>query len=263
MPSDTASVSFALTWEGMTLEATIDVPAAVVPTRRMLPIVQEFTSAVVGMGESYVEQRGKAISCRAGCGACCRQLVPVAETEARHLRDLVAAMPEPRRTAVRDRFADAETRLAAAGMLARLRDPAGALATPEIGIEFFRLGIPCPFLEAESCSIHPDRPLSCREYLVTSPAENCGDPEGRPIDQVPTPGFAMTSLATLDGPTATGTGVRWVPLVLSLSWADANPEPPAAETGAEQFNKFLKTFTALKKERPPVDVVPPRPETTP
>jgi Fe-S-cluster containining protein len=36
--------------------------------------------------------------------------------------------------------------------------------------------MPCPFLEDESCSIHPDRPLVCREYLVTSPAELCAGP---------------------------------------------------------------------------------------
>ncbi|HEY5241787.1 MAG TPA: YkgJ family cysteine cluster protein [Polyangiaceae bacterium] len=28
--------------------------------------------------------------------------------------------------------------------------------------------VSCPFLEEESCSIHPDRPPICREYLVTS-----------------------------------------------------------------------------------------------
>ena len=47
-----------------------------------------------------VAARGEAISCKAGCGACCRQLVPVSETEAHHLRDVVEAMPEPRRAAV-------------------------------------------------------------------------------------------------------------------------------------------------------------------
>ncbi len=42
---------------------------------------------------------------------------------------------------------------------------------------YFHLGIACPFLEDESCSIHADRPISCREYLVTSPAVNCADPK--------------------------------------------------------------------------------------
>jgi hypothetical protein len=35
-------------------------------------------------------------------------------------------------------------------------------------VRYFLQGVACPFLEAESCGIHPDRPLACREYLVTS-----------------------------------------------------------------------------------------------
>src|SRR5436305_2819221 len=94
---------------------------------------------------------------------------------------------------------------------------------------YFNLGIDCPFLEDESCSIHPDRPLSCREYLVTSPAEHCTAPTRDTIRRVPTPGFAMTAFAILDGPPPVGKGCRWVPLVLALEWAEANPEPPATE----------------------------------
>ena len=42
-----------------------------------------------------------------------------------------------------------------------------------LGLEYFKPQIPCPFLEDESCSIYAERPFVCREYLVTSPAENC------------------------------------------------------------------------------------------
>ena len=49
----------------------------------------------------------------------------------------------------------------------------------ELAYEYFKHGIACPFLEDESCSIHPDRPMACREYLVSSPAENCRAPRRR------------------------------------------------------------------------------------
>ena len=45
----------------------------------------------------------------------------------------------------------------------------------------------CPFLEEESCSIHPDRPLVCREYLVTSPAELCAGPTQEGVTPVAVP----------------------------------------------------------------------------
>ena len=44
--------------------------------------------------------------------------VPVAASEVHALRHLIDAMPAPRRTAVRERFADAVRRLDAAGALA-------------------------------------------------------------------------------------------------------------------------------------------------
>lgn len=41
---------------------------------------------------------GRVVSCRKGCGACCRQLVPLAWSEAYQPGELVNALPEPRRT---------------------------------------------------------------------------------------------------------------------------------------------------------------------
>src|SRR5687767_4295062 len=60
---------------------------------------------------------GRAISCRAGCGACCRQLVAISVVEAESLAQLVAAMPEERAAVIRERFAAALKRLEEAGLL--------------------------------------------------------------------------------------------------------------------------------------------------
>jgi Fe-S-cluster containining protein len=245
------SASFKIAWEGRELSATVTVPTETVSPRRLLPMVQNLTNALVGMGESLVEALGEKVSCKAGCGACCRQLVPVSETEARHIRDLVEAMPEPRRTEVRERFATLRTQLAAAGLLERLLRSNDNTRNAELGIEYFRAGLACPFLENESCSIHPDRPLSCREYLVTSPPDNCQSPTVNNVRRVPTPGFAMTSFARLDGPAKFG--VRWVPLALAPEWADAHPEPPIAIPGVKHFEQFMNTLLNAKVP-PPADL---------
>ena len=62
-------------------------------------------------------------------------------------------------------------------MIEELRHPEriGKEERTPLALSYFRLGIPCPFLEEESCSIHPDRPLSCREYLVTSAPIHCAE----------------------------------------------------------------------------------------
>ena len=256
----TLTANFRLGWEDQALEATVSVPAGPTRPRVLLPMIQRLTNELVGMGEAQVAARGEAVSCRAGCGACCRQVVPVSETEARHLRDLVAAMPEPRRAVVRDRFTDGLRRLADGGLGDAVRDPLGVTDTTAFGLAYFRLGVACPFLEGESCSIHPDRPLSCREFLVTSPAANCSDPTPETIRRVPTPGHAMTSFAALDGLRPDGARVRWVPLIAALEWADAHPEPPdATETGPELFGRFMTTLTRHRIP-PPADLTAPPPE---
>ena len=158
---------------GTQVQFTLTVPRAPVPPSSILPILHALSEAVQNGVAEALESGGKRISCRAGCGACCRQLVPITEIEARCLAELVDSLPEPRRTEIRARFDAAVRRLDEAGLLERLRHPA-RLPRDEresLGLAYFALGIPCPFLEEELCSIHADRPLVCREFLVTSPPE--------------------------------------------------------------------------------------------
>ena len=80
----------------------VTVPNAPVLAAEIVPALQALVNAVVETAEA-----GQAISCRKGCGACCRQLVPVSRTEGERLLQLVAAMPNERRAALSARFAAA------------------------------------------------------------------------------------------------------------------------------------------------------------
>jgi Fe-S-cluster containining protein len=239
------TVPFRVRWQGRQLQARIPLPTVRVSPRAFLPLVQQLASAIVGLAEAAVRDHGREVSCRAGCGACCRQVVPVTETEARHLRDLIEGLPEPRRSAVRERFAAGKERLAAAGLLEAFRHPTDQTGRDENGLDYFRLGIACPFLEDESCSIHPDRPVACREYLVTSPPEHCSAPTADTIRQVVLPTRPMPAFAALDGPAPDG-GTRWVPLLLAPEWADEHPEPEPTEPGTALFARFAAALNAQK-----------------
>jgi Fe-S-cluster containining protein len=250
-----ATATFRLDWHGRRLETQAQVPTAPVRPRILLPLIQQMTGAIVSLAEDAVRREGKSVSCRAGCGACCRQVVPLGEFEAYYIRDLVEAMPEPRRQQVRDRFAAGVRRLADAGLLDDLRHASEIADRTAAGVAYFQLGIACPFLEDESCSNHPDRPLSCREYLVTSPAENCRTPSRETVRQVLLPARPMPAYAALSGKTPTGR-TRWVPMILALEWADEHPEPETEEPGTELFERFMR---ALAASRPS----PPAPESNP
>lgn len=223
---------------GGTLRAAVPVPASRVRARDMLEPLRSVAEAVIHLSVRSVERAGKTISCKAGCGACCRQFVPVSESEARTLIDLVNALPEPRRSEVRRRFDHAAEQITAAGLREPIMNPESQprQRLKTIGIEYFQLKIPCPFLENESCSIHPERPILCREYLVTSPSENCS--HLREIDGVPIAQRASLAICRIDEP-PTRTMVRTVPLTMIFEWAKtAEPEPPP-RPGREIMAEFL------------------------
>ena len=228
---------------GSEIEIEVTVPAEPVRPRRMLPVLQQLTNTIVDAAVTEAEAEGRTISCKAGCGACCRQLVPIAEMETFHLRDLVNAMPEERQTTIRKRFADARERLEKTDLFAALKKPVGMSSDDRrrLGIEYFKLGIPCPFLEAESCSIHPDRPLSCREYLVTSPAENCANPRDN-IEGVYVAEKVSAVVYSL-GSDGLAKNFKWVPLIFALDWAETHKEDSPPRLGTEFFSEVISRLT--------------------
>ncbi len=209
--------------EEITVET--DVPDRDCRLDEMLPFLRELDERVVDVSVRRTEAGGKRVSCQKGCSACCRaQPVPVTPVEAYALLRLVERMPEPQRTEVSERFAERTERLTTAGLAEVFlnRDPD---LTPErareIATGYFRLGLVCPFLVDDACSIYENRPFVCRHYLVTSPATMCADPFANPVEVIAMP--AMPSGATLEiAEEELGTPQFTVPLVLALQYAESH-----------------------------------------
>lgn len=210
----------------------ISVPSHPVPAAEVVPALQDLVNAVVAAAEAGLPPSGPPLSCRKGCGACCRQLVPVSRTEGERLMKITTALPVARRLALEKRFAEAEARIEAAG----LKDRAGR-SDRELSVAYFALGVPCPFLEEESCSIHPERPLVCREYLVTSPAELCAGPDQEGVTPVAVPKVSQAARGLQDD------GDDWFPLALLMDWARRRPRNGQKRTGPEWVQRFLKRLS--------------------
>jgi Fe-S-cluster containining protein len=234
-----------LSINGAKLDMEMTVPAGAVKPTRMLPIFQAMTSSFVDLGVQEVEADGNKISCKAGCGACCRQAVPLSEIEAYQIAELVENMEEPRRSRIKQKFAEGCRHFHETGWFERMERYAEL--TPEerqeIVLEYFYDGIACPFLEDESCSIHRDRPLACREYLVTSPAENCRRPTAETIRSVK---MAVEPSKILRE-TARSENLRklnFVPMIRALEWAGLYPENLPEKTGETWVMEFVKKLAA-------------------
>lgn len=231
------------------LTARFSVANEPLSTPELLPIARAIAEKVIGQALADLP-KDKHVTCKAGCGACCRQLVPISEPEAFMLVALVRDMPAVRRQAILERFRDAEAKLVKSGLWDLLSNRANW--EPEhvrtVGLDYFHQGIPCPFLEDESCSIHPDRPISCREYLVTSDPKYCAEVKGEKIDMVPLPlkvSSAMNRMARME---ATDVFLPWVPLTQIIAWAMAGPEPPIEKPGPELVEDFFRKLSTPKGE---------------
>ena len=209
------------------------VPIGAVRPDELLPFLYHADNTVIGAAIAKSEADGKHVSCKKGCSACCRaQPVPVAPAEAHALARLVEALPEPRRTEVRNRFADRVARLKAAGLFDLLMrevpvlDREQARATAR---DYFALGIVCPFLEEDACSIHAARPFVCRQYLVTTAPELCADPLHNRVEVVPMPVKGASAMLAAAEPVV-GREQLSVPLVVALEY-DARHRTELERTG--------------------------------
>jgi hypothetical protein len=116
-----------------------------------------------------------------------------------------------------------------------------------MSLEYFRLGITCPFLEDGSCSIYEHRPLVCREYLVTSPAAHCarqGDPTA-PISMVP---VSNTSHALALLPHDNPADLLRLPLTLALSWSASHPERRDRLPGRVWMERFFDRLRVVEEQ---------------
>jgi Fe-S-cluster containining protein len=128
---------------------------------------------------------------------------------------------------VRARFEAAVKRMEQAGLLdpsaprGRAALSSAASSTKDrwedVSHRYFTLAMPCPFLEDEACGVYPERPMACREYHVTTPAELCTafDPG---LQATPRP-IRMGDVLTRLTNEALGRRDHSVPLPLALEWA--------------------------------------------
>jgi Fe-S-cluster containining protein len=227
----------------MRLDVPIQVPSDPVTATEVLPAIYRLQDVLVDAAQQRAARAGQAISCQRGCAACCRQPVAVVDVEAWALATLVDRLPEPRRDALRQRFADAVKQLDTAGLKSRLARAGAAGAqgaeVRALSVEAFALGIACPFLENEACSIYPDRPLACRQHVVTSPAAWCAAPGKGQIAALPTTSLSAPLQSLHDDGRPRG---RWVPLALALEWTADNPPATERRPGPAWIERLLKTL---------------------
>jgi len=244
------------------VSVSAEAPTSFVPITAIVPLMRRVGEEAQSLEQQHAKAAGGQVSCRMGCAACCRMLVPVSPPEAFALKELVEELPAPRRERIIAALAAARARLEEAGLLARLKavaDPGQPLADEELdplNQDYYALRMPCPFLDNELCSIYEGRPAACRELLVTSPAELCDDMVNNPVRPLPPPLRISTVLGLLWSELEGG-APRLIPLPIALEWAEHHAAAAhrvwkgsqLLERALEKAEQFLDQASANRQER--------------
>src|SRR5215475_12443178 len=115
--SPSVEVSFSLRIGEGTLNANLTVPAGKTTLTELLPVLQDFDSNMINHVVGEATEAGHPISCRKGCGACCRQMVPLSIFEAEFLGEWFSTLPEERQAEITRRFHKGFIKLKEAGVL--------------------------------------------------------------------------------------------------------------------------------------------------
>jgi len=249
-PQETVTVEFAIGVLDGRFNASATVPAGRTNLTQILPVIQSLDSSFIEAVGAQAAQLGRTISCKAGCGACCRQMVPLSIFEAEALTAWIRTLPDEQREALGQRFHQALLRLASAGLIDRLVEEdwfAETESARQMALDYFAAGVPCPFLVDESCSIHPIRPLICREYLVTSPAEFCSAPSAHTVEPIRLPLYFSRVLNRI-GAEVERSPRGWIPLVFLFAWMEsgARPGEAVAGDGPQVLYEFVRRLSEAR-----------------
>jgi len=207
------------------LTTAIDAPTGFVSITAIVPLVRRLGEEAQALEQARVIGSGKTLSCRKGCAACCRMMVPLSAPEAFALKTYIRSLPVERQQHIAQRLANTKSILLAHGLWHRLlemgetAEPPDDAALEPINRDYYALRLACPFLEDELCSIYEERPAACRELLVTSPAEWCRDVVNNPVEPIPVPVRVGPALSLLWGD-LNKQPARLIPLPTALDWAE-------------------------------------------
>lgn len=221
----------------------VQVPRGPMRLADLVPLAQRITMLHVDQAIEAERRDGREVSCKRGCAACCRQLVPVSAPEAFRLADHVLALDDRSRDVLLARIDAAESAVEAAGLMAELEAIAAGAAVADVkalAARYFEAWIDCPFLHEELCTAHAERPLVCRDYVVTSPAELCRSPDRTKIRTVPMPPVLSVPLSRATA-ALTGDAPVMIPLAVAMRWVDAHADRGFQEwPGPEVMGALLR-----------------------
>ncbi len=127
--------------------------------------------------KSHLGSLGAAITCRQGCAFCCSHYISISLGPGLVIADYLYAHPEVLE-AFLGRYEKWRRAMEGTPALKTLEQyttfSVVVRGTPQALLDdYARLGVPCPFLAGDLCSIYPVRPICCASHFSISPPQYC------------------------------------------------------------------------------------------
>lgn len=221
------ALELALPLGGRTIEAQVLAAEAPARLSDVVPLARSLATLISRTVLNEAVSAGNDASCRKGCSHCCKHLVPVSGAEAFRLFAEVQSLPDVRRHKVMGRFTANARRIIQAGPPevpeGTTCDEDGATISPAgaCGHWYADLQLTCPLADGDLCSMYEQRPIACREHMVTSNSLLCkGFQPGRG-QILPVPVSMLDALAALSAKMMQRP-VEAIIMSLTPAWAQAN-----------------------------------------
>lgn len=195
----------------------------------IVPLARVISSMITDIACEKERQDGATIPCDKGCSTCCNYLVPLAVPEVFRLFEEIRGMSLVRQLLIERECVKAAQQILGERPPASFADLA-ATDTAESTAEllctasncYADFELSCPFLYESVCTIYENRPMACREYVVTGCAQGCsGGP--REVKGIYMPARMSEVLGRLASDLE-GTNVEGLTMPLALIWGDANAQ---------------------------------------
>jgi Fe-S-cluster containining protein len=223
-PRDAETISFELVIAGKTVPFHINVADKQATLADIVPPARRLSEKLTNLFLDRLRKNGQPAPCRKGCAACCSYLIPLSIPEVFCLREELLSMPaDDSREILRACLDTAEKILNSRSQKSYLESVSenGQFQTNQMSKWYAGLKLACPFLSDGLCMLYEQRPLACREHLVTGSSFFCqpdhgGEPTvaAMPISVLEAVGRLTAELEGLD--------IEAVMLPLAFPWAQNN-----------------------------------------
>lgn len=244
------TISFELDILGEPVRFSISVAQKKARLSDIAPLARTLSTKLALVMLDRLRSNGELVPCCKGCSACCNYLVPLSIPEAFRLREELLAMPAEQGKAVLQSCLDTAKRILDKKPkefnINKLAEAANPVQISQLGKWYAGLKLTCPFLSDSLCTSYENRPIACREYIVTGSALLCEDESTDESQKVQTPVSVLECLGQLTAELEQS-NIEAVMLPLAIPWTQENIERGErtwpAVTMVERFVEILRALS--------------------